>query len=33
MLGKANVIIDADPEANPSYKVTASGLGGSGEGH
>jgi SulP family sulfate permease len=33
MLGKANLIIDVDPDSDPSYKVTASGLGGSGEGH
>jgi SulP family sulfate permease len=35
MLGKANVIIDTDleSESDPSYRVTASGFGSSGEGH
>lgn len=30
ILSKANVIIDRDPEADPSYRVTVSGLGGDG---
>ena len=33
LLEKANVIIDPDPEADPTYRVTVSGLGGSEEGH
>ncbi|NQW17039.1 MAG: SulP family inorganic anion transporter [Chloroflexi bacterium] len=33
MLGKADVIIDSDPDSEPSFKVTTSGLGGSSEGH
>jgi len=33
ILGKADVIIDRDPEADPSYRVTVSGLGNSDGGH
>ena len=33
ILNKANVIIDSDPETDPSYRVTVSGLGGPGDGH
>lgn len=33
ILKTANVLIDPDPEADPTYRVTVSGLGGSGEGH
>jgi len=33
ILSKANVIIDRDPEADPSYRVTVSGLGGDGGDH
>ena len=33
ILEKANVIVESDPEVDPSYRVTVSGLGGSGEGH
>jgi SulP family sulfate permease len=33
ILSRANVIIDRDPEADPSYRVTVSGLGGDGGGH
>jgi sulfate permease, SulP family len=33
ILGRADVIIDSDPEADPSYRVTVSGLGNSDGGH
>ncbi|MBN4064915.1 SulP family inorganic anion transporter [Dehalococcoides mccartyi] len=33
ILSKANVIIDTDPQADPSYRVTVSGLGGSDSSH
>ncbi len=33
ILSKAKVIIDSDPELDPSYRVTVSGLGGSDGGH
>ena len=33
LLARANVIIETDPDADPTYRVTVSGLGGSGEGH
>ena len=33
ILGKADVIIDSDPDADPSYRVTVSGLGNSDGGH
>ena len=33
MLGKAKVIVDSDPESDPAYRVTISGLGGSGDDH
>ena len=33
LLQNANAIVDSDPELDPSYRVTVSELGGSGEGH
>ncbi len=33
ILEKADVIVETDPTKDPSYRVTVSGLGGSGEGH
>jgi SulP family sulfate permease len=33
ILGKANVIIDSDPESDPSYRVTVTGLGSASDGH
>lgn len=33
LLGKANVLMEVDPETDPSYRVTITGLGGSEEGH
>ena len=33
MLGRANVIVESDPEADPVYRVSVTGLGTSSEGH
>jgi len=33
MLGRANVIVEPDPEADPVYRVSVTGLGTSSEGH
>ena len=33
LLEKANVIVDSDPDNDPSYRVTVSELGESGKGH